>query len=319
MPDIKIGKLFGIKILLNWSWFLIAGLIIWILYDYFKSQVPELISWQYWLMAISGAALFFGSVLFHELAHSLVAMRNGIPVESISFFIFGGVARIKRDAKSVMVEFKFSIAGPLSSLVLSGLFWAIYYFSRLYGFPQGAAVFNYLSYLNLMLAGFNMIPAFPLDGGRVLRAVLWGISKSDELATKIAAKTGAYIGWGAIIFFPINIIFLHGDVWNAIWIAFIGFLLVLFSGRSYNVFKIQKILSSKTAADAMISYEAEYFHQYNLDKEKKCQLQDDLFDILMEMDSKETGAFLVFDNGKIVGTIYRKDIEQIARDGMRKR
>jgi len=211
-------------------------------------EYPGWSTLTYWTAAIVASFLFFGSVVFHELSHSLVALANGIPVASITLFIFGGVAQIRREARRPAVEFWVALAGPLSSLLLGAVFGAMWLFTR--GINEPAmAVALYLARVNVLLALFNLIPGFPLDGGRVFRSILWHFSGNLRLATRIAAGAGQavaflFILWGIFLIFG-------GNLLNGLWIAFIGWFLNNAANSSHREVAVREILEGVTASDLM--------------------------------------------------------------------
>jgi Zn-dependent protease len=219
---ISIGRILGIPIELDYSWFLIAILLTWLLaVNYFPAEFKGASSAEYWLLAAITAVLFFVSIVLHELAHSWVATRFKVPVTRITLFIFGGVSQIEGEPPSAGSEFLIAIVGPLTSLALAGLF----FFSErfLVNSPPALAVAKYLALINGMLGLFNLIPGFPLDGGRVFRAIVWGFDKNFRRATMIAATTGRFFGFLFIVFGVGEV--LRGNVANGLWIAFIGWFL----------------------------------------------------------------------------------------------
>lgn len=219
--NVQLANIWGIPIGFNRSWYLIFALIMWTLATrYMPEAFPELVTPQYWMLAIITAILFFGSIIWHELAHALLALRHGIGVKRITLFLFGGVAEMEEDSKTPWEEFSIATAGPLSSFIAAGFFFVIYQYSQ--GIIWLNAPASYLMRINLALAIFNLIPGFPLDGGRILRSIIWAFSNQIK-ATKIAATTGqvfayAFIGIGVFQA-------LSGDVSNGLWLAFIGWFL----------------------------------------------------------------------------------------------
>jgi Zn-dependent protease len=219
---IPLGRVFGIPVRLDPSWFLIFVLTTWTLaVSYFPGEFEDWPRVQYWVVGAVTAVLFFASVVLHELGHSVLALRFKIPVRSITLYIFGGVAQIGAEPPSAVAEFWIAIAGPMMSFALSAFFRLLQ--------PTFAAVSpllaltKYLTYINVSLALFNLIPGFPLDGGRVFRAILWGVTKNLRRATLIAGTLGRIIAS----------LFILGGVWqiftgkpgNGLWIAFIGWFL----------------------------------------------------------------------------------------------
>jgi Zn-dependent protease/predicted transcriptional regulator len=231
---IKIGRILGIPIYLHTSWFLIFALITYSFVAEFGATNAAWTDSQAWMLALLTSALFFGSVLFHELSHSVVAIRYRIPVVSITLFFFGGVARISREPDRARQEFLIAAAGPLSSYVLCAVFFGIAMASPEHS--MAAVVAARLSSINLMLATFNLVPGFPLDGGRILRSIIWGITKSYTRATRMSARTGqgiAYImialgAWGAVRSYASG-----RDIFDGLWLVFIGWFLLSVAKQSY--------------------------------------------------------------------------------------
>lgn len=219
---IPLGRVHGIPIDLDYSWFLIFILLTWILaVNYFPAEFKGGTTAQYWLMGAVTTVLFFGSVIVHELAHSVVALHYKIPVNRITLFIFGGVSQIAAEPPSPSAEFNIAVVGPLTSIALGAIF---YLLEPLFGnYTPALAVTKYLALINVSLGVFNLIPGFPLDGGRVFRAIVWGVTKNFRRATFIAANTGRFFGF---LFIVIGVWqAFGGNVINGLWIAFIGWFL----------------------------------------------------------------------------------------------
>src|SRR5215469_7544171 len=193
----RIGSAFGIPIYLHPSWFIIFILITLSLSTQFNSQHPGWTERQHLALGLITSVLFFLSVVFHELSHSLVARAYKVPVSSITLFIFGGLSRIEREPDSATQEFLNAIAGPVSSFVLAGCFWLLWHFSP--GDDMVRAASGWLGSINFLLALFNLVPGFPLDGGRVLRGIAWGVTKNFQRATQIASTTGKIFAYLMII------------------------------------------------------------------------------------------------------------------------
>jgi Zn-dependent protease/predicted transcriptional regulator len=252
---IPIGKAFGISLRLHYSWFFIFALVTWALAaGYFPSTYP---TWSLSARIAAGlitSVLFFGSVLVHELMHSIVAQRQGIPVQSITLFIFGGVSQITSESKQPKDEFRMAIVGPLSSLVLGGIFFGIYFGWRnvdTFAVQFITAVVYWLGYINLALGVFNLIPGFPLDGGRVLRSLIWWRSGNLKNATKIASNAGRAVGF-ILIFIGIYLVF-TGDWIEGIWLALIGWFLESAAVGSYQQLLMQEMLKGHVASEIMSS------------------------------------------------------------------
>jgi Zn-dependent protease/CBS domain-containing protein len=248
---ISIGKAFGIPLRLHYSWFIIFVLVGWSLTaGYFPATYPH---WSLVTSIVAGVVtslLFFSSVLAHELMHSIVARRAGIPIHAITLFIFGGVSQMVEEPKQPQVEFRMALAGPLTSLVLGGIFLAIWFW--LEGIPEFVkAISFWLGWINIVLAGFNLVPGFPLDGGRVLRSLLWWRSGDLRSATKIASNIGRAIGY-LLILIGIAVIFTTRDWINGIWLAFIGWFLENAAASSYRQLALQDILRGHRVSELMI-------------------------------------------------------------------
>lgn len=244
---LRIGRVFGIPIYINPSWFVIFFLITFSLATQFTHQHPRWSHAQHWSLGFLTSLLFFGSVMFHELAHSVVALRYRIPVTSITLFVFGGVARIERDPDSAQQEFNVAVVGPLSSYFLSGCFWLLL---RL--FPHNemvAALAFWLAWVNFGLATFNLLPGFPLDGGRIFRALVWRLTHNYERATRVAARSGRLIAYAMIVFGSWRA--LTGDFIGGLWIAFIGWFLLSASQESVVQAAVRTALTGLRASDVM--------------------------------------------------------------------
>jgi len=250
---IKLGRVFGIEIGIHSSWFIIAFLITFSLAAQFRSVDRDWSEVLVWGASLATAILFFVSLLAHELAHSLVARAGKLPVRRITLFALGGVSLIEKDAPDARTEFLIAIVGPLTSLVLGGLIlWSA---KALGGNPDagpqrpGMAILYWLGTINLGLGLFNMLPGFPLDGGRVLRAIVWRLTGSMERATRIAARVGQVI---AVIFIAFGIYqFFRGAGLSGLWIAFIGWFLLQAAGAQYQELELKHALVGVRTGDLM--------------------------------------------------------------------
>ena len=245
---IPIGRILGIPIDLDYSWFLIAILITWLLaVNYFPVEMKGGSSVQYWLMGAVTAVLFFASIVVHELAHSWVALRYKIPVHRITLFIFGGVSQIEAEPPSAAAEFLIAVVGPLTSFALAALFFFLE--PMLAGMAPALAVAKYLALINGILGLFNLIPGFPLDGGRVFRAIVWGLNKNFRRATVIAAGTGRFFGF---LFIVVGVwLVLKGSLFNGLWIAFIGWFLESAAGSQVQQQMVQGLLVGHKVSEVM--------------------------------------------------------------------
>jgi len=219
---ISLGRILNIPIGLDYSWFLVFALLTWTLAtSYFPAEFKNWSATQYWIVGAATAILMFASVLLHELGHSVIAMRYKIPVRSITLFIFGGVAQIASEPPSAGAEFWIAIAGPVVSFALAIFFGLLQ--PVVGAVAPLLALAKYLAYINGTLALFNLIPGFPLDGGRVFRAIVWGVTRNLRRATLIAANLGRLIAFLFILFGAWQIV--TGNLSNGLWIAFIGWFL----------------------------------------------------------------------------------------------
>ena len=247
--SLSLGRILGIPIRLHLSWFLLAALVTWSLAaGYFPQANPGWTASTYWIVGAAASILFFASVLLHELGHSVLAIREDVPVKSITLFIFGGVAQIGREPPTAGAEFRIAIAGPLTSLGLAGIFSGL---GALLGDVQVlSAPLSYLGSINLILALFNMIPGFPLDGGRVLRAALWRFGGSFRIATQWAARAGQAT---ALLFIGVGVAqFFFAGFSNGLWWAFIGWYLYSAAQSSFRQVKLQDVLEGVKARNVTI-------------------------------------------------------------------
>jgi Zn-dependent protease/predicted transcriptional regulator len=251
MPNasgLRIGRILGIPIYIHGSWVIIFLLITMSLAMQFTQQHPQWTAAQHWTLGVLTSLLFFASVLFHELSHSVVARVYKIRVASITLFVFGGVARIVKDAPTPAQEFNIAFAGPLSSGVLALGFYGL---TRVV--PNNemvGALAEWLWETNLALAVFNLLPGFPLDGGRIFRALVWGVTKDFAKATRIAGATGKLVAYGMIvlgIWFALG----KGQLTSGLWFAFIGWFLLNAAQESVAQVAIRETLSGLHAVDVM--------------------------------------------------------------------
>jgi Zn-dependent protease/predicted transcriptional regulator len=245
--SLRIGRIFGIPIYLHASWVIIFVLITMSLAVQFTQEHPQWTSTQHWSVGVATSLLFFASVLFHELSHSVIAMAYKIRVVSITLFVFGGVARIGREPSKAIQEFNIAIAGPIASFFLAGAFYGLTVF-----FPYSTmtgALATWLWQTNAALAVFNLLPGFPLDGGRIFRAIVWGVTKDFTRATKVAGASGKLVAYGMIVFGAWYA--LKGQWTSGLWLAFIGWFLLNAAQESVAQIAIRETLSGLRAADVM--------------------------------------------------------------------
>lgn len=246
--SIRIGNLFGIPFYVNPSWFLVLGLVTWECGNLLAAQFPYMGPIAPLLLGFVGALLLFASVLAHELGHSFVAIRQGIEVKSITLFLFGGLASLEKESQTPAQAFWIAIAGPAVSLMLFALFTAIGVGTSLSG-PLAAMV-GILAYINLMLALFNLIPGLPLDGGNILKSLVWKITGNPYKGVVFASRVGQFVGWIAIAVGLLSILGISNI--GSFWTLLIGLFLLQNAGRSAQSATIQETLTVLKAEDAVI-------------------------------------------------------------------
>ena len=251
MRGFRIGSIAGIEIRIDYSWFVIFVLILWTLTrNVFPSAHPGQTSATYILMGLAGTLLFFASLLAHELSHSLVARSRGIPVHSITLFIFGGVARTTSEFESPGDEFRIAAAGPISSLAIAGLFWVIAWAGTASQLPVAViGVASYLALINFVLAVFNLFPGFPLDGGRLFRAIVWHRTGDVQRATRIATNGGKVFGYALMVLGFLNMF--SGNSIGGIWLVFIGWFIRMAAESSYVQHVLRRSLEGIRVRDVM--------------------------------------------------------------------
>ncbi|GAB4147066.1 MAG: site-2 protease family protein [Cyanobacteria bacterium J069] len=245
--NLRVGSLFGIPFYINPSWFLVLALVTWNDGSWLGYQFPQLGAVA-WVLGLVTALLLFASVLAHELGHSWVALRQGTEVKSITLFIFGGLASLGEESKTPGEAFRVAIAGPVVSLLLFGVLQAIGVFGGITG-PL-AAMIGLLAYVNLALALFNMIPGLPLDGGNVLKAIVWKITGKPYRGLAFASRVGQVFGWLGIGLGLASTLGLTQI--GSVWTLLVGFFLLQNAGRSAQAASVQELMSGLTAADAVI-------------------------------------------------------------------
>lgn len=247
----KLGEVLGIPILINYTWFIIFGLItITLAMGYYPITAPGLIPSTYWIMGIISAILLFASLLAHELSHSYVAIKHNLPIKGITLFIFGGVAHMTKEPPDPKTEFQMAVAGPACSIAIAFVFWLLTNLFFNLRFPiYIVAVTQYLYLLNGIVAIFNLVPGFPLDGGRILRAGLWALLKDLKRATQIASTFGKTFAFFLIAMGFLNLI--YGHPLPGIWLIFIGWFLKEAAELSYQQVVMKKALTGARVSDIM--------------------------------------------------------------------
>lgn len=300
---IRLFNLLGFEVKLDLSWVILGLLITWSLAKgLFPFYYSDLSQATYWWMGIAGAFGLFFSIVFHEFFHSIVARRFGLPMKGITLFIFGGVAEMDEEPPSPKAEFFLAIAGPLSSVFIGLLFNGVSALGKSTGWPVPVTgVLGYLGFINLLLAGFNMVPAYPLDGGRVLRSALWRWKKKLRWATQISSRIGSAFGM-ILIFLGVLSVF-AGNLIGGIWWFLIGMFLRNASQMSY-----QQLLTRK----ALEGEKVERFMNRNpVTVSSSISVKELVEDYFYKFHYK---MFPVVDDGKLTGCIATKDINRISRD-----
>ncbi len=242
-------RIAGIDVGIHYTWVLAFALVTWTLAEgYFPTTFPGWGAGTYWLVGAVSAVALFTSVLVHELSHSFIALARGQGVHSITLFIFGGVSNLKGEARRASDEFLVAVVGPLTSFVLAGLFWAIRRAVAPADTPLGATL-DYLAFINLLLGGFNLLPGFPLDGGRVLRSIVWGATGSVRRATQVASYVGQAFGLGLVLWGLFGV--LSGQILSGLWTAFIGWFLNSAAESSRTEQALQENLAGIKVAQVM--------------------------------------------------------------------
>src|ERR671910_3828421 len=297
----RVGRIAGIEIRIDSSWAVIALLITYSMYRRTSVLYPELSGGGAVALGIGATVLFFGSVLVHELAHAVVSQARGIRVQDITLFLFGGATRARVESRGPGDEFLIALVGPLTSALLAGLFGIVAGLGRDALSTPLAGTFGYLAWTNLLLAAFNLVPGFPLDGGRLLRAALWKATGSLGRATQIASLSGQAVGW---LLVAAGVAWLlAGDLAGGIWFAFIGWFLVQAARSSYQDLQLQQLLAGVEAEDVMAA---------NLLRvPPELSLQDAVDDYFMRYDHS---AFPVDEGGRTIGLLTLRGVRRVPRD-----
>ncbi|HSF31753.1 MAG TPA: site-2 protease family protein [Candidatus Tectomicrobia bacterium] len=299
--SLVLGAIRGIPIRIHFTWLVIFGLLSWSLASgYFPQHYPDLPITAYWIKAIIAALFLFGSVLVHELMHALMAQSLRVPIAGITLFALGGVSEMKQEPPSPSAEFMIAIVGPLASIALAGLFWLVWRALEREGpDPTFAAIALYLVGLNTVVAVFNMLPAFPLDGGRVLRSIVWAITKDLKKATHLATRIGRGFAYILIVFGAVSLF--AGAGFQGIWLALIGFFLLQGAQASYTQVVLKEALAGVAVHDIMVR---------------------DVVSAAPGLSVKELieryflsygyGGFPVVENGQVLGLVALGDVKRVA-------
>ncbi len=301
--QIKLGRIFGIEIGLHYSWLIIALLIAFSLAGHFGAAHPNWGRGVIWGMAVITALLFFAAIVAHELSHAMVAIRRGLPVSSITLFALGGVAQLEKEPEDAKTEFLVSIVGPIASAVIGfvclALTWALGWTVTAEPATPLMAMLVWLGYINIGLAIFNMLPGFPMDGGRVLRALTWWYTGSAQRATRVASLTGQVFAFAFIIFGIYR--FFGGAGFSGLWMAFIGWFLLKAAKAAYAQQELTERLRGVRVGDLM-TLDCTMVDGNN-------NLQTFVHDYLLHTDRR---CFLIAEQSVVTGLITPNEVKGIA-------
>jgi Zn-dependent protease/predicted transcriptional regulator len=300
--SIKLFNLFGFQVKIDLSWFILAALIIWSLavgvFPYYFKGVSTA---TYWWMAVFGAIGLFVSIIAHEFMHSLVARNSGLPIRGITLFVFGGVAHMDEEPSSARTEFLMAAAGPITSIILGFVFYGIGIAGETGGLSiPVTGIFMYLAFINWILAGFNLLPAFPLDGGRILRALLWNWKKDIRWATRISSRIGSLFGILMVVYGVLQ--FFSGNFIGGVWIFLIGMFLQGASRMSY-----QQLLTRQALEGEQVRH---FMKQDPVTVPSSISLSELVEDYVYEHHYK---MFPVVDGEELKGCITTQQLKEVPR------
>jgi len=297
---LQIFRLWDIPVEINVSWLLILALMTWTFAnDLYPDVLPDATKRETWILGFITALLLFASIILHEFSHSLVAARNGLPIRKITLFLFGGVAQMERDVDSPGLELRMAAAGPMMSVALAGVF---YLLSRLFAEHRLVyAVMDNLKYVNLLVLVFNMVPGFPLDGGRILRALIWRRTGNIQKATKIASGIGSGFAYLLMIVGVINVF--NGILIGGLWLVFIGFFVRQAAQSGYLMVTLRRTLGHLRVRDVMRAPVVTVDSSLDLRR-----LVDDYFL------RYHYNSFPVLEGGALVGMVSLRDVKQVEMD-----
>ena len=300
---VSLFTLFGFEIKADVSWLILAALITWSLSSgLFPEYYKDLPQSAYWWMGVAGAAGLFLSIIFHELTHSLVARRYGVSMKEITLFIFGGVAHMEGEPSSPKAEFMIAIVGPISSFLLAIFSFLLYELGIISGWPVTiTGILNYLSWLNMILAVFNLMPAFPLDGGRILRSALWKWKKDIRWSTNIASQIGS--GFGLVLIIMGIFYIVRGNFVGGLWWFLIGMFVRAAAQSSYRQILARSLFHTKKVKDLMVTNPVTVPRSISLEE----FIRDYVYKYHFQ-------AYPVLSFGRLIGCIFLKQIASIPRE-----
>jgi Zn-dependent protease/CBS domain-containing protein len=301
--SVRLFRILGFEVRADLSWIVIAVLITWSLASgVFPHYYEGLSSGQYWWMGIVGAFGLFGSIIFHELSHSLVARRHGMPMKGITLFIFGGVAHMSDEPPDAKSEFAMAFVGPLSSILIGVVFLGFAYIANVSNWSTPVyGVIRYLGVINLLLAGFNLLPAFPLDGGRVLRSILWRWKNNVRWATRVASSIGSAFGIALIVLGAFT--FITGGFIAGMWWFLIGMFIRNASQTSYMQLLYRKNLEGEPVK--------RFMKTEPVTVSPSTSLEDMVEDYIYKYHYK---MFPVVADDKLIGCVTINQIKSVSRD-----
>jgi Zn-dependent protease len=312
----RVGRIAGIEVGIHYTWLLALFIFTWLLGQGFSTTYPGWYSYYYWIAGFLATFTLFISVLIHELAHSLVARSRGLSVSTITLFILGGVSNLAEEPENPGVEFAMAIVGPLSSIALGFIFWIIWYLiTKTWVLPvfsvnitaskqtMGLAIVGFLAYTNIILAIFNLLPGFPLDGGRVFRSIIWRTTGNLYRATNIASIVGRVFGWGFIALGVVLAIFTQFGFLNGLWFVFVGWFLNSAADNSRSEVTLREHLTGVLVEKVM-------------EKDVESVRPDTMIDYLVQtiFIQKRKRAVPVVDGDNLVGVVTISDIKGIPQE-----
>lgn len=299
----EVMRLFGFPIRIDPSWLIILLLVTWSLATgWFPSRHEGLSTATAWAMGLIGALALFASLVVHELSHSLMARRYDMPMEGITLFMFGGVAQMTDEPPSPKAEFWVAVAGPAASIAISILCWGLAVVSTQAGWPLAVrSVLVYLAVVNLVLVAFNAVPAFPLDGGRVFRSILWHWKGDLRWATRVASSAGRFFGVFLIVVGVLQLV--AGNLIGGIWMAILGMFLRTAAASSYQQLQVRRLLEGEPVR--------RFMNQNVVSVSPQLTLEELVDRYVYEHHYK---LFPVIDNGRPTGTVSTRRIKEVARD-----